>query len=176
MAEELMNLDNLRAVLEEMARDIAQGYKDELERNGHYTTLGADARKLLNSIKTHVEVLDRAYEVQMDLEHYWKYVEEGVQGDRNADSPYRNPGWKAYPHIARWITVKPILPRPGANGRIPTPKSLAYLLTRSVVEHGTRGTHDLRKTKEAVIPWYRQRIEQALGHDIEHYLLKALRS
>lgn len=176
MADELLNLSNLRSLLEDMARDVRDGYKEELERNGHYTTLGPDARKLLNSIRTQVVVRDTAYEVTMTLEHYWKYVEEGVKGDRNSTSPYNNPGWKAYPHIARWIEFKPILPRPGANGRIPTPKSLAYLLTRSIVKHGTRGTHDLEKTKDAVITAYRDKLEAALQRDLYDYILKVTKT
>lgn len=172
MADELMNLENLQQVLEDLARDIEAGYKDSLERNDHYTTLGSEARKLLRSIKTHVEVGEQSFEVTMDLEHYWKYVEEGVRGDRNATSPYKNPGWKAYPFIAQWIQVKPIIPRPGASGRIPSPKSLAYLFTRSIVRHGTTGTHDLQKTKDAVIPMYRERISAALGRDVENYIRK----
>lgn len=158
-----MNLDNLQAVLEEMARDIAQGYKDELIRNGHYTTVGAEARKLLNSIRTQVQVGERAYEITMTLEDYWKYVEEGTR-----------PHWPPPGPIGRWIEMKPVIPRPDSRGRIPTVRSLEYLIRRKISRVGTRGTHDLQKTKDAIIPWYKARIEQALGHDVENYIKKAL--
>lgn len=161
---ELMNLDNLRAVLDELARDIAQGYKDELIRNGHYTTVGAEARKLLRSIKTHIEVGDRAYEIQMDLEHYWKYLEDGTR-----------PHWPPPGPIANWIEMKPVIPRRDARGRIPSVKSLEYLIRRKISRVGTEATHDLQKTKDAIIPWYRKRIEEALGHDMENYILKAIK-
>lgn len=168
----LIDFPNLKAILDDLARDIAVGYKEALERDGHFTTLGPDARKLLNSIRTQVVVGDTAYEVQMTLEHYWKYVEEGVQGDRNPGSPYRNPGWKAYPHIAEWVEFKPIIPRPFDGQKAPSPKSLAYLLTRSIVQHGTKGTHNLETTKDAVITAYRDKLEAALGRDLYDYILK----
>lgn len=157
---ELMNLDNLRAVLEDMGRDIAQGYKDELIRNNHYTT----ARTLLDSVRTFVEVGDRAYELKMSLKDYWKYVEEGTR-----------PHWPPPGPIARWIEIKPVIPRPDARGRIPTVKSLEYLIRRKISRVGTEGTHDLQKTKDAIIPWYRQRLEEALGRDLENYILKYIR-
>lgn len=172
MADTLMNLTSLQSTLEDMARDIAEGYKDELERNDHFTKL----RTLINSIRTQVNVGDTYYEVTMTLEHYWKYLEQGVQGDRNPTSPYLNPGWKAYPHIARWIEIKPVIPRPMDGRKAPSPKSLAYLITRSIVQHGTRGTHDLEKTKDAVITAYRDKLEAALQHDLYNYILKVTKT
>ena len=163
-----MNLTTLQATLQDLANDIAEGYRDELERNDHFTTM----RTLLNSIRTNVVVGDSYFEITMTLMDYWKYLEEGIRGDRNPNSPYRNPGWKAYPFIARWIEIKPVLPRPFDGRKAPSPKSLAYLITRSIVQHGTRGTHDLEKTKDAVITAYRDRIEAALRHDLYDYILK----
>lgn len=160
-----MNLDNLRQVLEEMARDIAQGYKDELVRNGHYTTLGPEAGKLLRSIRTQVVTGDQAYEITMTLEEYWKYLESGTR-----------PHWPPPGPIARWIEIKPVIPRPDARGRIPSPKSLEYLIRRKIAREGTKGTSDLEKTKEAIIPFYRKRIEAALAHDMEDYLLKYVKT
>ena len=172
MADELLNLENLEQVLADLAKDIETGYKDELERNDHFTQL----RTLIDTVHCNVEVDGNAYTVTMTLQHYWKYLEEGVRGDRNTSSPYKNPGWKAYPHIARWIEIKPVIPRPDAKGRIPSPKSLTYLITRSIVQHGTKGTHDLQKTKDAIIPLYRERIAAALGRDMVNYIRKIIPS
>lgn len=165
MADELLNLSNLRSLLEEMARDVRDGYKEELERNGHYTTLGPDARKLLNSIRTQVVVRDTAYEVTMTLEHYWKYLETGTR-----------PHWPPPGPIARWIEFKPVIPRPDASGRLPSPKSLEYLIRRKISRVGTEGTHDLEKTKDAVITAYRDKLEAALQRDLYDYILKVTRT
>lgn len=165
---ELIEFTELQQVLQELADDIRENYKEHLEFNDRYTR----EHKLIDSVKTQVVVGDQAFEITMTLEDYWKYVEEGVQGGDNPTSPYRNPGWKAYPFILRWIDIKPVLPRPNADGKLPTPSQLGYLITRAIVENGTQGSHDLQKTKDGVIPWYKERIAAALGHDMENYIRK----
>lgn len=165
---ELIEFTELQKVLQDLADDIKENYKEHLEYNDRYTR----KHKLIDSVKTQVVVGEKAFEVTMSLEEYWKYVEEGVRGARNMASPYNNPGWKAYPHILRWIDIKPVIPRPLSSGRLPTPKQLGFLITRSIVENGTQGTHDLQKVKDGVIPWYREKISQALGHDMEFYIRK----
>ena len=40
---------------------------------------------------------------------------------------------------------------------------------------GTTGTHDLAKTKEDILPWWREQISLALGHDMENYIRKVVR-
>lgn len=157
----LIDFPNLKAILDDLARDIAAGYKEALERDGHFTTLGPDARKLLNSIRTQVVVGDTAYEVQMTLEHYWKYLEDGTR-----------PHWPPPGPIGRWIEFKPVIPRPDAQGRIPSPKSLEYLIRRKIARVGTEGTHNLETTKDAVITAYRDKLEAALGRDLYDYILK----
>ena len=167
---ELLELTEVQQVLEDFAKDIKDRYRDILEQNDNVAS-----RKLIDSIKTQVVVGDNAYEVTMTLEDYWKYVEEGVKGLSNPSSPFKNPGWKAFPHILKWIEVKPVIPRPGNNGKIPTPKQLAFLITRSIVTEGTHAYHPLEKTKDDILPWWREQISQALGHDMENYIRKLVR-
>lgn len=156
-----MNLTTLRATLEDLARDVETGYKEELERNGHYTTL----RTLIDSIRTEVIADDRGYEVVMHLQDYWKYLETGTR-----------PHWPPPGPIARWIEIKPIIPRPDSRGRIPSPKSLEYLIRRKIAREGTTGTHDLQITKDAVITAYRDKLEAALQHDLYDYIIKTVRA
>lgn len=164
----LIDFTELEKVLNDLANDIRENYQEHLEFNKRYTKEHA----LIDSVTTQVVAGDKAYEVTMSLKDYWKYVEKGVQGDRNMSSPYRNPGWKAYPFILNWIDIKPVIPRPMSNGKLPTPKQLGFLITRSIVEHGTQGSHDLQKVKEGVIPWYYEKIAIALGHDMVNYIRK----
>ena len=49
---------------------------------------------------------------------------------------------------------------------------LGFLITRAIVENGTQGSHDLEKVKDGVIPWYKEKIAAALGHDMENYIRK----
>lgn len=156
---ELIDFEELRKVLEDLANDVAEAYKDELTRHDHIAS-----RKLIDSIKTQVVVGENAYEVTMTLEDYWKYVEYDTR-----------PHFPPVNAILKWIEVKPVIPRPDANGRIPTPKQLAYLIGRKIANEGTEGTHDLQKSKDNIIPWYKEKISAALGRDMERYIAKIVR-
>ena len=97
-----------------------------------------------------------------------RLVKFSVRCDRGCNSFQR----KAFPFILKWIDIKPVIPRPDGNGKIPTPKQLSYLITRSIVDKGTQGTHDLKKVEDGIIPFYKDKISAALGHDMEHYIRK----
>ena len=152
----LMDLTELHQVLQDYANDIRERYKDVIANNGHIAS-----HDLVNSIKTEVVVGEQAYEVTMTLADYWKYVEN--------DTP---PHWPPVNKILEWVQIKPVIPRPDANGRIPSPQSLAFLIGRAISKYGTKGSHDLENVKEGVIPFYREKIAIALGHDIENYIRK----
>ena len=156
---ELIDLTELQQVLQDFAEDIRDRYRDVLAKNDHIAS-----RKLVDSIKTQVEVGENYYEVTMTLEDYWKYVEYDTK-----------PHFPPTDAILKWIQIKPVIPRPGADGRIPTPKQLAFLIGRKIAREGTTGTHDLEQTKEDILPWWREQISKALGHDIENYIRKLVR-
>lgn len=162
--EQLIDLSELQKVLQDLANDIRDNYKEHLQFNDRYTERGVPSgysQRLIDSVKTQVVMGDRAWEITMTLNDYWKYVEDDTK-----------PHFPPVNKILEWVQIKPVIPRPDANGRIPSQKSLAFLIGRSISENGTEGTHDLEKTKEGVIPWYKQRIAAALGHDMEHYIRK----
>lgn len=159
MANELFPLPHVAAILQEMAEDIRTNYIDQLRAHKHPTT----ENTLVNSVRTQVEVDGSFYEVTMTLRDYWKYVEEDTR-----------PHWPPKEPIDHWIEVKPIVPRPGRNGRVPSPASLSYLIRRKIATVGTKGTHDLAQTKDAVIPLYLDRLADALGHDAVNYIAKVL--
>lgn len=154
--DELVELTELQQVLQDYAKDIQERYKEVLANNGHIAS-----NALVNSIKTEVVVGELAYEVTMTLEDYWKYVEY----DTKPHFPPPNA-------LLKWIEVKPVIPRPGKNGRIPTPKQLAFLIGRHINTYGTTGTHDLQQTKDDIFTWYQERLSVALGHDISNYIRK----
>ena len=168
---ELLELTELQKVPQDFATDLRARYRDVPAHNDHIAS-----RKLVDSIKTQVVIGDNYYEVTMTLEDYWKYVEE--------DTP---PHWPPRDAILKWIDVKPIIPRPDDNGRIPSPKQLAFLIGRAMAgkspnqeklknpNGGTTGPHDLAQTKEDILPWWRDQISQALGHDMENYIRKLVR-
>lgn len=161
---QLVDLEQLQQVLQEFAVEVRNLYQDNLITHDHIAS-----GDLLNSVECRVETEDRAFLVQLTLEKYWKYVEDGLA----PAGKYPNPGWKAFPHILNWVTVKPVIPKRD-SGRIPTPKSLAYLITRKIVNEGTKASNDLADARTAVLERYRDRISQALGHDMEYYIRKVI--
>lgn len=159
---ELINLNNVMATLEEYVQAVRNEYQDNLIRSDRIAS-----GDLLNTIEYHIEQNGMEYEVKLDLAKYWKYVERGVQGERNTTSPYANPGWKAYPHILKWISVKPVIPRPNEDGDLPTPKQLAYLITRSIVKNGTDGSNDLQDALAKINAEYQDKLVYALQEDLD---------
>lgn len=157
---ELVEMTELQKVLQDFANDIRDRYREVLTDNDHIAS-----RALYDSIRTEVKVGDDSFEVTMTLKDYWKYVEYDTK-----------PHFPPMDAILKWIQIKPVIPRPGANGRIPTEKQLAFLIARKISIEGTTGTHDLEKTKDNIIPWYKERISEALGHDMEHYIRKVITS
>lgn len=166
MAEDtLMDFPALRAVLQDLADDIKAGYIDQLTVDDHIAS-----GDLIDTMKVEVRQGDRAFSVTMDVNKYWKYLEEGI----SPTGKYGNPGWKAYPFIREWIDIKPVIPRPGPDGRIPSPKQLAYLITRKIVEEGTTPSRNLEKTKDAILPVYMDRIAAAILEDSTKIIRKVV--
>jgi len=158
---ELVTLDNLKAVLEEYGQAVRNLYQDNLIL--HDRIASGD---LLNSVEFRVVEGDHTYEVQLELAEYWKFVEYDTK-----------PHWPPVSAILEWIRVKPVLPRPDDKGRIPTPQQLAFLIGRAIAgkspnqeklknpQGGTKGSHDLETSIEAINAQFKDKIIYALSAD-----------
>lgn len=159
MAENaLMNLTEVYRCLQDIAKDVRENYIDQLENNDRRAS-----GDLINSIRTQVRVGEKAFAVTMTLKEYWKWVEEDTR-----------PHFPPVSAILKWVQIKPVIPRPFDNGKVPTQKQLAYLIARKISKVGTEGSHDLQRTKDNVLPWYHERLSKALAHDCEVYIRKVL--
>ena len=158
MADELFTPSNTLRILQELARDVEQNYKEHLEQHGRIAS-----GDLLRSISTEIEVRGTTYIVWLNLADYWKYVEEDTR-----------PHWPPKAAIDRWIFIKPVLPRPDSKGKIPTPAQLSFLIRRKIALEGTKGSHDLRDTENAVLPMYEERLLEALERDVLDYVERVL--
>lgn len=152
---ELFGTPHLTQVLEELGREVAEQYKNNLRESGHATR----PDHLINSIETRVVVDDKSYKVVMDLNDYWKYLENGTK-----------PHWPPVDAIRSWISYKPVLPSPGRDGRLPTPNQLAYLIGRKIAREGTTGTHDFEEARDETVARWEQRIREALVEDVRAWL------
>ena len=121
---------DLRSI-EYIANEFAQQYKSNLLDAGKRAS-----GNLVNSAKAYVDWNGTVLSISMELQDYWKYVEYG-----------RKPGkFPQVDKIRQWIKVKPVLPRPGKNGKIPSENTLAYLIGRKIATKGIKGTHTLADT------------------------------
>ena len=157
---------NLTQALYEYGEQVRDMYKKKL--------LDADAKasgKLINSVKAFVAYRGIEFEVFLELEDYWKYVEQGIQ----PAGKYKNPGWKAYPFILKWIQVKPVLPTPDKKtGELPTEKQLAFLITNKIVNKGIDRRPLLADSIEAVNRYYMKELEEAIQKDFDAYAISVL--
>lgn len=157
----LLQLDNLYDILVELGENVRRGYVNKLKANGHPTTKGPDANQLASTVTSEVIVKGTTYEVVLNLQDYWKYVEEGTR-----------PHWPPISAIAHWVQIKPVIPRPDEKGRIPSQQSLAFLIGRKISREGTKGTHDLKETTDALLGYYEDLIKEALERDVFDYIEK----
>lgn len=160
---ELINLSNVMAVLEEYAIEVRNLYQDKLVENDRIAS-----GKLLNSVEYQVVFNGMEYEVQLTLEKYWKYLEYGISGkEKNTDRPFGHTGWGAYPSILEWVKVKPVLPRPGKNKKLPTPQSLAGAITASIIKNGIEPGGEMKDAIDEVNARYKDKLVFALSRDTE---------
>lgn len=160
--DKLIDLPHVQAVMEEMAIAIRNEYQDNLIRNDRIAS-----GDLLNNIEYEITRGDFTYTIYVKMKDYWYYVENGRKAGK----------WPPIDNILNWIRVKPVLPRPNAEGKLPTPQQLAFLIARKIGEEGTEGTQDLRKATDTIWDTFEDRLYEAIDEDVDaafiqifHYL------
>lgn len=141
-------------VLEEYAIRLRNLYQDKLIKGDKIAT-----GDLMNNVEYIIEKDSRSVSVSLQLEDYWKWVEEG-----------RSPGrFPPVDKILDWIRVKPIVPDEN-NGRLPTENQLAFLIGRKIAEEGIEGTHYLQESQEEVLAEFEDKLSEAVGKDVDRYM------
>lgn len=165
----LISFEKTRAVLADYAGEVVAAYREELDNRGKNAS-----GNLSRSIKWQIEYEGRAFEVSLTLPAYWANVEYG----RPPCPPSK--GWIPEERLLEWIKVKPVIPYPDKNGRIPSPRSLAFLINRAINDPNRRGTDPprpgiaptpvMQSATERVNAKYKPLIEAAASEDLEHYI------
>lgn len=143
---------NLTRVLNEYAQGLVENYK---------AALGAESinasGELANSVKYIIDdKVKGRFEVKLELLEYWKYVEYGRKAGKMPPISV----------IKQWIEVKPIIPRPNKNGKLPTINQLAYLISRKIGLEGTKGRGVLGERIENANRVFWEDIEDAILKDL----------
>lgn len=116
--------------IQDITNDFVLELKNRLTAND-----SSASGNLAKSIKGVVKQNGMYVVISISLEDYWKYVENGTK-----------PHWPPISVIKRWISVKPVLPRPLKSGKLPTDNQLAYLIGRKISKVGTKAKPFLKPT------------------------------
>lgn len=184
---------SLLRVLREMAEAIKQQAINYLAEDGSNAS-----RTLTNSIDYEYGIDDNHYWIDIYLEDYWKYVNDG----RNAGK------MPPVEKIKQWILIKPIQPElPSVRSlaywirgsikkrkgfappvkaledwinkkglqrslarNYPSVESLAWAIAKNIGKKGTKGTHFLDRAVEIVQKAYADKIADAIQSDLEYWL------
>ena len=115
--------------INDICTQLLERYKHSIQDSGHYAS-----GELANSAKYITKWDGRYFEVIFNLQDYWRYLENGTK-----------PHFPPINKIEEWIKVKPVVPQ-AMNGKVPTTKQLAYMISRSISIKGTKPTKLLQQT------------------------------
>lgn len=146
----LIRFPRLAAALQGYAEALKEAYRQNLIQSDRLAS-----EQLLNSVDCEVRQDGTAIVVSVAVLDYWKYVEYDTR-----------PHWPPPDALLRWIRVKPVLPRPMKDGRLPSERQLAYLIGRKISQVGTKGSHDLGNALSAMQREWEQKIAEAAAADI----------
>lgn len=147
--------NNLEAVLNEFADEVIGRARQNLDANGTNAS-----HELYDSLEKIVEIGDDSFKVSISLADYWTYVEHG-----RGPGKYPPPGV-----IENWITVKPVTPRTGVDGKTPSVKQLAFLISRKIAEEGTEAQPFLEPAVDDVLARFENAIAEAIEMDVAEYI------
>lgn len=162
---------HLQAVLLNFADYFQRKLQENMLKNGSNAS-----GKLVNSFQTEVTIGENSYEVGINLEDYWYWV-------NNGRGPTKNGGnGTLLEKIKEWIRVKKIVPHVGTikTGKqagkqyLPTVNQLAYLITRKIHREGYKGTHFFDDAKKDAIAYFQQSIDYAIRDDIQSWIMGAV--
>lgn len=146
-----MDFENLIEVLDEYGRAVKEKYQENIVYDD-----AVASGELLNSVKYIFQHNQSSFEVSLSLLDYWKYLENGRKAGK----------FPPINKILDWIRVKPVIPRP-YNGKLPTERQLAFLISRKIALEGTKPRDILKLTLEEINDEYFVKISDALAKDIE---------
>ena len=148
-----MKWDNLTACMEDYRKFLETAAKDNTK---HW--------ELSRKITFNLKVNDTLFQIEFNAPEYWKYANYG-----------RGPGkFPPMKNIEDWIVRRKISPTPMKDGKTPTRKQLAYLISRKIAKEGFKGSGFLEKTLGEQEDYWEERISDAIYKDIESQIMEWL--
>lgn len=156
-----MEYTNLTEALEGYCRDFREAYKRNLEKDGRKAS-----GTLIDSIEVQLHSTNTTITAVLSVADYYWYVENGRKAGK----------MPPIEKILKWIEDKPVIPREGPNGKLPTERQLAFLIARKIGREGYDGKPSLQETIDEVNSRYIPILQAALQADFDIYELKILQS
>lgn len=152
MEENTLNeFPKVAEVLERYGKEFIELYKLNLVQSGRPAS-----GKLAESLSYRVNLGTNVYAVDISLLEYWKYIENGTR-----------PHFPPVSAIREWIRVKPVIPRPFENGKLPTESQLAFLIARKISRVGTEGINDFQRANDEVFARMEMSLAEAVTEDLQ---------
>lgn len=144
-------------VLEDYKKEFESLYKSKLEER-------RASGRLIKSVKTKYEVNGSVYEVSVDLENWWYWLEHGRKPTSKGKHCPIEP-------IISWIRAKGIVPRE-INGKLPTETQLAYAIRHKIDNEGYTGGQYMQQTLDEINGKYTKLLQEALTKCVDSYVIK----
>ncbi len=144
-------------VLEDYKREFENLYKSKLEER-------RASGRLIKSVKTKYEVNGSVYEVSVDLENWWYWLEHGRKPTSKGKHCPIEP-------IISWIRAKGIVPRE-KDGKLPTETQLAYAIRHKIDTEGYSGGQYMQQTLDEINDKYTKLLQEALTKCVDSYVIK----
>jgi hypothetical protein len=172
-------LESVQYEMGRFAKSVVKQSKANLTRSGH-----KDTNNLYGSLGYDLQVHKNSFSLAFYMEEYGAFVDEGVQGkmttSRAPNSPFRfgsGSGKKGglTKAIEKWIKRKGIKGR-GKDGRFITDKSLTFLISRSIYQHGIKPSLFFTKPFEKAFDRLPDEVLEQFGLDIDEFIEHTLNS
>lgn len=167
-AATLKELDAIERVLVSFMNGVQKRASENLDKEGS----NASASLRQSIIVLPIQAYGKTYEIALQMNDYWKFVNEGVQGWQSTkapNSPFRYKRGKRPPRAAieQWITNKGINPGGRRGERMDPRASLAKAIARKIGREGTKPTKFLDKAlPEELIKTLTNEVAEAIGRQI----------
>ena len=158
-----MEWKNTKLVLDEFGKQFIDAYRSGLDAKNANAS-----RDLYNSLNFEVKIGKQSINLDILLNDYWKYLEYGCKGTEtsypDAYYPAHFPPTSA---IEEWIKIKPVIPEQ-RNGKLPTQKQLAYLISRSIYQKGIEPRFIFRDAVDDIWEQLKDALNEAIEKDVEN--------
>lgn len=158
-----MEWKNTKLILDTFGKQFVEAYRAGLNEKDANAS-----RELYNSLNFEIKLGEQSISLDILLNDYWKYLEYGCKGTETSyPEAYYPAHFPPTDKIEEWIRIKPVIPEQ-RNGKLPTQKQLAYLISRSIYQKGIEPRFIFRDAGESVWEQLKDALDEAIEKDVKY--------